>query len=118
MCLSLALAGVVAQGWPGGLAGGVAGAWLGALWVRRERSREAQRRAVAEAPFPPRWRAILAHRYDHYVRLPADLRPAFERRVQAFLAEKRITGVGIEVTDELRPSDYRRIPHRSFQIIA
>lgn len=102
VCLSLALAGAAGLGWQGGLAGGAAGAWLGALWVRREHAREARRRAAAEAPFSPRWRAILAHRYDHYARLPPGLRPALEGRVQAFLAEKRITGVGVVVTDELR----------------
>ena len=100
--VSLALAGALALGFTGGLAGALIGGWLGALWVRRERAREAGRRAAALAPFPARWRAILAHRYDHYARLPPSLRPAFESRVQAFLAEKRITGVGISVTEELR----------------
>jgi MtfA peptidase len=102
MCLCLALFGGLAQGWPGVVAGAAVGAWLGALWVQRHRSREARRRAAATAPFPARWRAILAHRYDHYHRLPESLRPAFESRVQAFLAEKRITGVEVAVTDELR----------------
>jgi hypothetical protein len=101
-CLSLGLVGGVAFGLPGALAGALAGACVGAWWIRRERSRQARRAAVANAPFPARWRAILAHRYDHYDRLPESLRPAFERGVQAFLAEKRITGVGVAVTDELR----------------
>jgi hypothetical protein len=102
VCLCLALVGGVAQGGPGMVMGAVAGAWLGALWVGRRRSREVRRRAATAAPFPERWRAILAHRYDHYDRLPESLRPAFERQVQAFLAEKRITGVGVAATDELR----------------
>jgi MtfA peptidase len=102
VCLSLTLVGAVAQGWPGAIAGAAAGAWLGALWVRRERSHKARRRAAAAAPFPERWRAILSHRYDHYDRLPESLRTAFEGQVQAFLAEKRITGIGVVVTDELR----------------
>jgi Mlc titration factor MtfA (ptsG expression regulator) len=102
VCLSLAVIGGMAQGWPGVVMGAVAGTWLGALWVGRERSRDARRRAAAAAPFPERWRAILAHRYDHYDRLPESLRPAFEGQIQAFLAEKRITGVGVAVTDELR----------------
>lgn len=101
-CLALALVGGLAQGWVGAVAGAAAGAWFAAFWVGRHRSREARRRAAAAAPFPPRWRAILAHRYDHYDRLPESLRPAFESRVQAFLAEKRITGVGVAATDELR----------------
>ena len=61
-----------------------------------------RRRAAVTAPFPGRWRAILSHRYDHYNRLPESLRSAFEGQVQAFLAEKRITGVEVVVTDELR----------------
>jgi Mlc titration factor MtfA (ptsG expression regulator) len=101
-CLSLTLAGAFAFGWPGGLAGAAAGLFLGAAWVRRERARQLRRRAAVSAPFPARWRAILAHRYDHYTRLPDGARRAFEERVQAFLAEKRITGVGAVVTDELR----------------
>jgi len=102
MCLCLVLFGGLAQGWPGVLAGAAVGAWIGALWVQRHRSREARRRTAATAPFPPRWRAILAHRYDHYERLPESLRPVFEGQVQAFLAEKRITGVEVVATDELR----------------
>lgn len=102
ICLFLSLVGGVAVGWPGAVAGAGAGAWFGAAWVRREAHRTARRRAAAAGPFPARWRAILAHRYDHYDRLPENLRPAFERQVQAFLAEKRITGVGVATTDELR----------------
>jgi len=102
VCLSLTLIGGLAQGGPGALVGAAAGAWLGTLWVQRQRSRAARRRAAAAAPFPARWRAILAHRYDHYNRLPESLRPAFEGQIQAFLAEKRITGVGVAATDELR----------------
>lgn len=102
LCLSLALAGIVAQGWQGGVLGAITGAGLGLWRVRREKSVETRRRAAAAAPFPVRWRTILAHRYDHYTRLPEGLRRAFEQRVQVFLAEKRITGVGAVVTDELR----------------
>jgi MtfA peptidase len=102
MCLFLSLVGGVALGGPGMVAGAGAGAGLGVLWVRRERSREARRRAATAAPFPARWRAILAHRYDHYDRLPETLRPAFEGKVQSFLADKRITGVEVVATEELR----------------
>jgi Mlc titration factor MtfA (ptsG expression regulator) len=94
--------GVITMGAAGGVAGGVAGAALGAVRIRRARARAERRRAVAALPFPTRWRAILAHRYAHYHRLPGALRTAFETQVQVFVAEKRITGVGIEVTDELK----------------
>jgi Mlc titration factor MtfA (ptsG expression regulator) len=53
-------------------------------------------------PFPERWRAFLLERYDHYERLDGASRSRFEDDVRIFLAEKRITGVGVEVTDELR----------------
>jgi Mlc titration factor MtfA (ptsG expression regulator) len=102
VCLALAVFGGMALGLTGVLMGTATGAWVGALWIGRHRSRHARRRAAAAAPFPPRWRAILAHRYDHYHRLPESLRTAFESQVQVFVAEKRITGVGVAVTDELR----------------
>jgi len=101
-CLALALVGLVAADGRGGLVGAAIGAALGLAWVRRRGAREARRRQAITAPFPVRWRSILAHRYDHYSRLPEVPRRAFEQRVQAFLAEKRITGVGAVVTEELR----------------
>jgi hypothetical protein len=53
-------------------------------------------------PFPDRWRRTLEERYDHYDRLPTPLRARFESDMRLFLAEKRITGVAVEVSDELR----------------
>jgi Mlc titration factor MtfA (ptsG expression regulator) len=100
--LTLGLAGGVAGQGPGAVAGALLGGILGAAWVHRRRAIDARRREAGSGPFPPRWRAILAHRYDHYRRLPEDRRGAFEQRVQAFLAEKRITGVETTVTEELR----------------
>jgi Mlc titration factor MtfA (ptsG expression regulator) len=82
----------------GGLAGLAAGAWI----AGRAERRIARRRAVLSRPFPDAWRDILSERYEHYERLPEDLRQRFERDLQVFLAEKRITGVGIEATEELR----------------
>jgi Mlc titration factor MtfA (ptsG expression regulator) len=40
--------------------------------------------------------------YDHYERLPTALRSRFEDDVRILLAETRISGVEVEVTDELR----------------
>ena len=90
----------------GGVPGAVAGAALGgagaaALWARGRR-RAALRREVAEAPFPDTWRRVLSDGYEHYERLPDDLRRRFEADVRVFLAEKRITGVRVEATDDLK----------------
>ena len=94
--------GAIAAGWTGAAAGTLAGGALGAVRLRGLLARQARRRAAESAPFPPRWRAFLDERYDHYDRLPDGPRHAFERKVVVFLAETRITGVGVEVTDELR----------------
>jgi len=94
--------GAAVRAGPGALAGGVLGLGVGiALW-RAFTARAAQRDQVRRAPFPDAWRDILADRYDHYHRLPADLRRRFEEHVALFLAEKRITGIEVEVDLELR----------------
>ena len=89
-----------------GTDGAVVGAALGlslavglALLVAK---RNARRRAVLATPFPDAWREVLAARYDHYDRLPHDWRRRFEDDVRILLAETRITGIEVEVTDELR----------------
>jgi Mlc titration factor MtfA (ptsG expression regulator) len=94
----------------GALARGTAGAGVGLLCgvlvglvVQRALGRKALRRRAARAlPFPPEWRELLLRRYDHFERLDASWRARFEDDVRIFLAEKRITGVGVEVDDELR----------------
>jgi hypothetical protein len=100
------LAGAVLGGAMGGTSGGALGGGLGlglgALLWRVLTARGTERDRVRQAPFPDEWRAILEQRCDHYHRLPPDLRRRFEQDVALFLAEKRITGVGVEVTLELR----------------
>jgi Mlc titration factor MtfA (ptsG expression regulator) len=94
--------GAMAGGWPGAGTGLAAGTGLG-LAVRHVLGRRAARRRAAVAlPFPENWRAFLLDRYDHFERLEPPWRTRFEDDVRIFLAEKRITGVGIEPTDELR----------------
>jgi MtfA peptidase len=94
--------GALAGGWPGAGGGLAAGIGLG-LAVRQVLGRRAARRRAALAlPFPEKWRAFLLDRYDHYERLDPLWRARFEDDVRIFLAERRITGVGVEVTDELR----------------
>jgi Mlc titration factor MtfA (ptsG expression regulator) len=87
---------------PGAAVGGavgVAGAF--AIW-RSLGGRSARRRALLATPFPPRWRDFLFDNYDHYDRLPADLRRRFEDDVRIFMSETRVTGIEAKVTDELR----------------
>jgi len=94
--------GAMAGGWTGAGAGLVAGVGLGVAVHRFLGRKAARRRAVLSLPFPEKWRAFLLERYDHYERLDAAWRARFEDDARIFLAEKRITGVGVEVTDELR----------------
>ena len=78
------------------------GALLGHGLRRRLLRRAERRRAILAEPLPESWRALLLERYDHYQRLPAAERARFESDLRLFLAEKRVTGVGVLVTDELR----------------
>jgi hypothetical protein len=55
------------------------------------------------APFPERWRALLAQRLPHWERLTPELRARFEPRVMEFLGRKRFYGCnGLQVTEEMR----------------
>jgi MtfA peptidase len=106
----LAAVGIVAGGAVGFALGDAAGAGAGAALgaaiafaAYRVRDRRwARRRAALALPFPDAWRRFLEERYEHYHRLPPDMRRRFEDDVRIFLAEKRITGVGIEATDDLK----------------
>jgi len=96
------LVGAASSGIPGAALGAAAGLAVGAGYFRIRDRRYARRRSVLGRPFPAAWRSFLETRYDHYDRLPKDLRRRFEDDVRLFLGEKRITGVEVEVTDELR----------------
>jgi MtfA peptidase len=97
-----ALAGGLFTGWSGATAGGVAGLALGAYLLESAERRAARRRRLIESPFPPVWAGILRERADHYRRLPPELKPRFEEAVRLFVSETRITGIGVELTDEIR----------------
>jgi MtfA peptidase len=86
----------------GALAGAGAGLLLGRLLWRLLGRRGQRRRALLATPLSPETRAFLLERFDHYERLPPAWRDRFDRDLRIFLAEKRITGIGIEVTEELR----------------
>jgi MtfA peptidase len=94
--------GALAAGATGAMAGGVAGLGAAAALHGAFSRRTQRRRAALAAPFPEHWRRLLEERYDHYERLPDELRRRFEDDLRMFLSEARITGVGVEVTDELR----------------
>jgi MtfA peptidase len=96
-----ALVGLFAGLWGALVALALAAVTVAVLVWRSAASWRARRAALA-APFPEAWRVLLRHWCDHYNRLPEDLRARFEDDVRIFLAEKRITGVGVEVIDELR----------------
>lgn len=94
--------GALFAGAPGAAAGLVAGgaAAAGAAHLIEGRTRRLQQALLQ--PFPGHWRAFLLDRFDHFERLPAEWRLRFEDDMRLFLAEKRITGVGIDATDERR----------------
>ena len=94
--------GALAGGWVGAGAGLAAGAGIGVAVQHTFGRRAARRRAVLSLPFPDKWRSFLLDRYDHFERMPAAWRARFEDDLRILLAEKRITGVGVDVTDELR----------------
>jgi Mlc titration factor MtfA (ptsG expression regulator) len=89
-------------GWLGALAGLALGVSVG-LAARQSLLRRSRRRhAVLAEPFPESWRQFLLESYDHYERLDAASRRRFENDVRIFAAETRITGIEVEVSDELR----------------
>jgi MtfA peptidase len=100
---------------------GVLGSWMYERWQERTAHQPRGRRGRFEArptPLPPASRAtatpaadplpaasrrFLRERCDHYLRLPGgELRAEFDRQVHAFVSMKRITGVEVQVTSEMR----------------
>ncbi len=69
---------------------------------RRTRRRSRRRRLAVSSPFPTPWRRFLEENYDHYTRLPPELRSRFEDDLRILLAEARITGIEVEATEELK----------------
>jgi Mlc titration factor MtfA (ptsG expression regulator) len=96
-----ALIGLLAGPW-GALGGVVLAALPVAFLAWRSAARWRARRMALATPLPEVWRTVLRQWCDHYNRLPDDLRIRFEDDLRIFLAEKPVSGVGTEVTDELR----------------
>ncbi len=82
--------------------GGGLGGLVGLVLLRWAGRQGALGRQALSVPFPESSRAFLKEWYDHYGRLPPEWRVRFEDDLRIFLAEKRVTGVEVEVTDELR----------------
>ena len=95
-------AGGALAGIGGALAGAIGGLGIAWILIARPGARGAGRRRTLATPFPGPWREWLLENYDHYHRLPDTLRPRFEDDLRLFLSEARITGVGVDVTEELR----------------
>lgn len=53
-------------------------------------------------PFPEEWRTFLSENIEFYQDLNTDKRKLFEKRIQHFLATKKINAVSTEIDDELR----------------
>jgi len=62
----------------------------------------ARRRAILAQAVPRPWLEFFETRSDHYRRLRPPQRTEFHNQVRIFLSEKRITGVHITITDEIR----------------
>jgi MtfA peptidase len=57
---------------------------------------------VAPAPLPVAWRRVLARRCHHCRRLPEPVRREFESQLHRFMIGRKVTGIEIDVTEELR----------------
>lgn len=65
-------------------------------------SKRRRRKKILSTSFPQAWREILEDRVRFYQRLNDTQKQQFEKEVQIFLGEKKITGVKTEVDDTLR----------------
>lgn len=75
---------------------------LSRAWRAWRGARRARLETLAARPLPVAWRGVLEVSCPHYRRMPPDYQRVFEQQLQIFLADKRVTGVEIELTDDLR----------------
>jgi hypothetical protein len=99
--LLCALLGAANAGTSGAAFGGALGLGLAAVAAHLARRRTERIERLLALSFPAAWRSRLEN-LASYTRLPPELRLRFEDDVRIFLAQKRITGVGPELDDELR----------------
>ncbi len=57
---------------------------------------------VSDEPFPEKWRYYLKAHVPFYLQLQEKDKRVFEKRVQFFLNEKSVTGVGTSIDDKIR----------------
>lgn len=60
------------------------------------------RQQALAAEFPETWRQILAERVAFYLSLSEVDKPRFEKRIQVFLAQTRVTGIQTDIDDVTR----------------
>lgn len=60
------------------------------------------RRQIVRELFPQEWQSWLEHSMPQYARFSSADKARFQKEIQIFLNENTITGIGVEVTDELR----------------
>lgn len=69
-------------------------------WTFRRLTRKDRlRKKLHSTPFPQKWRTILQDYVHFYRHLPDAQKPTFEKEIQVFIAEKRITGINTTITD-------------------
>ena len=70
---------------------------LGWMVFRRMTGPFRRRRKILAQPFPPEWEAVLQENVVFYRSLDAEGRARYQRELQVFLGEKRITGIKTSV---------------------
>ena len=103
---ALAIAAIALGAALGGFAGALLAAGIvvvAALVLAHQRTLARLERARALArPFPEAWRRSLELWCDHYGRLEDARRERFERAMVRFIHDTRVTGVDVEIGDEVR----------------
>lgn len=62
-------------------------------------SKYRKRKKILLIPFPSEWRLILSEIVVFYCRLDEENKYFFEKKIQIFLSEKKITGIGTDIDD-------------------
>lgn len=65
-------------------------------------SRYRKRKKILSVQFPEEWRAILTEMVEFYSLLDGNDKYYFEKKIQFFLSEKTITGIGTDIDDRTR----------------